>query len=746
MASDEAEFDPYLKWFGIHPKDQPPNHYRLLGIELFESDPDVISNAGDSRMLLVKTFQTGGNADVSQRILNEVAAAKVRLLTPAKKADYDAALRRQLGVAEPGAPVAVEPVAGKRPSWALLAGVLAVLALAAVVWIASRGRDRTAHVSHPEPGDRQPAFPSSTDSAASAEGAAVLESSTERQTPVAANPAESAPAVPPVTAVHVEGAAPQPGAIAVAPMFPDEAQKGGERPSGSESAPADDSSSTANRDPAPQPAGPQASPPSQDALPTPPEPAATMPGGSGPQDSAENAAAAVIEEELPKLPVPTPIEEQRAEKDLREAFRTEIVRARTPRQRLALADEMFRQGIRKEDDPVTQYVLFQMACDLASGVGEVSRTMRAAEEIARRFEIDALELKVELLESAVTVTRNAPPSSVANLDIVENGLLLADAALSRGDVDLADEILKSAGTAARRTKSGELLQEVNVRTKARDAVQDEKKNVDKALETLSRNPDDAEANLTVGIWYCFVREEWQEGLPRLARCGDPSLAAAASLDLTEPDDPQEQLAVGEAWWQAAESHQGFLKARMARRAAVYFKRAVFGLPLDASVSAQERLDESMQAAALLLPDRRGTVTSGNVALATQGAVVTGAASGAYIVDGIQPPTVGDPGVAGDAWPCEWTITLDQVYRLREIRLKLPDDSYENYALSTSPDGEYFVPLADRRTGRPSGWQRVLFLSRPVKAIRIHATFHSRGPTFYVTELEAYCAPPNTAPQ
>ena len=40
-------FDPYRKWLGIPPQEQPPNHYRLLGIGLFESDFDVISNASD---------------------------------------------------------------------------------------------------------------------------------------------------------------------------------------------------------------------------------------------------------------------------------------------------------------------------------------------------------------------------------------------------------------------------------------------------------------------------------------------------------------------------------------------------------------------------------------------------------------------------------------------------------------------------------------------------------------------------
>lgn len=49
-------FDGYHKWLGIPPKDQPPNHYRLLGIELFENDDDVIEGAADQRISHLRTF------------------------------------------------------------------------------------------------------------------------------------------------------------------------------------------------------------------------------------------------------------------------------------------------------------------------------------------------------------------------------------------------------------------------------------------------------------------------------------------------------------------------------------------------------------------------------------------------------------------------------------------------------------------------------------------------------------------
>ncbi len=96
-------FDAYFKWLGIDPEDQPPNHYRLLGIKLFQSDPDVIANSADKQMAHIRSFQTGQYSALSQKILNEIAAARICLLNAAKKAKYDEQLRREL-VASEGQP------------------------------------------------------------------------------------------------------------------------------------------------------------------------------------------------------------------------------------------------------------------------------------------------------------------------------------------------------------------------------------------------------------------------------------------------------------------------------------------------------------------------------------------------------------------------------------------------------------------------------------------------------------------
>ena len=68
-------FDPYRKWFGILAEEQPPNHYRLLGIPFFEEDRDVIQAAAEQRTVFLRNVALGKHSALSQRLLNEVQQA-----------------------------------------------------------------------------------------------------------------------------------------------------------------------------------------------------------------------------------------------------------------------------------------------------------------------------------------------------------------------------------------------------------------------------------------------------------------------------------------------------------------------------------------------------------------------------------------------------------------------------------------------------------------------------------------------
>ncbi|MBW3595678.1 MAG: hypothetical protein KY475_00220 [Planctomycetes bacterium] len=104
-------FDPYYRWLGIPPEEQPPDRYRLLGVPPFERDVEVIQNAVDRQMMHIRTFQAGPHSAESQRILNEIAAARACLLDPAQKAAYDRRLYAELHQPPPQPPTEPQPPA-----------------------------------------------------------------------------------------------------------------------------------------------------------------------------------------------------------------------------------------------------------------------------------------------------------------------------------------------------------------------------------------------------------------------------------------------------------------------------------------------------------------------------------------------------------------------------------------------------------------------------------------------------------
>ncbi len=94
------QFDPYYQWLGIPQEERPINKYRLLALQLFESDEDVIANAADRQMAYIRTFQSGAHSAESQALLNELSSARVTLLNKDLKAEYDQQLRQTLSAQE----------------------------------------------------------------------------------------------------------------------------------------------------------------------------------------------------------------------------------------------------------------------------------------------------------------------------------------------------------------------------------------------------------------------------------------------------------------------------------------------------------------------------------------------------------------------------------------------------------------------------------------------------------------------
>ncbi len=88
--------DPYHKWLGIPPEEQPPDHYRRLGIARFESNSHVIASAAERQIAHVRSFLAGEHRAIAQRLVNELMLARAVLLEKKRKAAYDQQLQKNI--------------------------------------------------------------------------------------------------------------------------------------------------------------------------------------------------------------------------------------------------------------------------------------------------------------------------------------------------------------------------------------------------------------------------------------------------------------------------------------------------------------------------------------------------------------------------------------------------------------------------------------------------------------------------
>ena len=256
--------------------------------------------------------------------------------------------------------------------------------------------------------------------------------------------------------------------------------------------------------------------------------------------------------------------------------------------------------------------------------------------------------------------------------------------------------------------------------------------VRKALDTLAENPADVEANSVAGQWYCFVKGDWEKGLPLLAKGKNAGLADLARRATW----PNRATPGSRSDWPTVGGR------RPKRNRAAQVGRASEGRPLvrvgDAE-ACRPGPDESSEtpgdrrrgchrgchsAGETLLPTGpavRSVVQAGDVALAKNGAKVQGPTLNPDdLLDGNSTEFDNGHGYAWSETPCEWIITLDKVYRLREIRFRLydKDDRSSNYILLVSTDGGKYVQVVDRSRGVWRSWQSITFTPRPVKTIKL----------------------------
>lgn len=612
----EEVFDPYRKWLGIPPEEQPPNHYRLLGIALYEHDPDVISNAADRQMAHVRTFQTGQRSAISQKLLNELSAAKICLLSPATKQEYDAKLL----------------------AWQ------SQLTRAVAVPVAT-----ALHPARPATGLGDPASRAASDAASDTAAAddALPTIRTAKRRPKIALPEASQPrAAAAATAASTNAARPAPVAVADAPVAVSMrgasarvARRsnssaaiggvvavgllvvlvifvatflGGDRSSTGESekdrpstkekpkAPGKQSSPTAiptanaptNEKPplVPKDERPADSPEKSPDKPADDgssldEPKTSDPAVPAPSESPSESPTTPGDEASPVAPTkrpPPPAAEAiaKAYRILRKELEPQLRAAAAPEERFELVQQIVERA-NGETEPAAQYALYMLAHNLGVQLASADAAGDVIDLLAARYDIDAFEMKrsaIEQISQFVTLGVEDYEHLLRLLQRFARDAMAAE----NGDAAVGLSRLAKATALKVRTPKAlkefpaleDLLAEVD-RVAAEAAEFDrEIKAFDRNARQLAKEPDDAAANLGAGRYWLLVKGDWSRALPHLAKCADPTLKDPATIDLAEPKTPADQTALADAWSALVPRKGGLFAPRLLNRAKFWYARAM----------------------------------------------------------------------------------------------------------------------------------------------------------------------------
>jgi hypothetical protein len=293
-----------------------------------------------------------------------------------------------------------------------------------------------------------------------------------------------------------------------------------------------------------------------------------------------------------RAPIPKKADTAAADKLVHDIFKVDFAKTK-PADRTALAEKLLEQAEGSKDDVNARYVLLSEAATAAAKAGDAVTFLKAAEAMSKSYKISLAEAQA----AGVDTLANSFLKDSA-LAAAQPLLDAADAALGTGEFDAAQKLLRAADSASRKGGAKEVTASVGLRTKSLTALRKEFEKLGDARKKLETAPTDGEANLLLGRFLCFVKNDWEAGLPRLVLGSDTTLRAAAEKDdKANTGTSAEKAEAGEVWYKLAASADALQKSNMLAHSLVRYKDALSDATGLAKIKIEKRVEELTKATA-----------------------------------------------------------------------------------------------------------------------------------------------------
>lgn len=274
-------------------------------------------------------------------------------------------------------------------------------------------------------------------------------------------------------------------------------------------------------------------------------------------------------EDTPRLPVPSPQEQDQARSLIEGLYKSEWQKARTSQQKGELANQFIEKST-QESVPANRYALLTIAERMSSQIGDVETAFKAVEQLSEHFDINHHRAKVDaFIQSAEHASTTDQRRAVANL-----APQLMEECVAQDDFDTASQLYKLAVAAARGARERKLAKQLSVRQAEIKEIANEFAGIKAHRDSLEKDPADPDANFALGRFYCLMKGDWDKGLPFLAIGSDTELKKLAWLELSSPAVPSKQIALAEGWQKVVDGHKGVVLSSIQQRAIHWLELAL----------------------------------------------------------------------------------------------------------------------------------------------------------------------------
>jgi hypothetical protein len=173
------------------------------------------------------------------------------------------------------------------------------------------------------------------------------------------------------------------------------------------------------------------------------------------------------------------------------------------------------------------------------------------------------------IEAALKVSLRGDSPAVAG-ENVNAALELIDPLLAAEDFTTAARILSS----TRPSASGDpaLAADIQKRIRSVESLRTAHDRLAQQLQKLKMSPDDPAANLAVGSYLCFNKNEWDKGLPMLAKGSDANLNQLAELEIVRPTSAEDVIRLGDRWWDFGAKQPEAIRGEIDQHAASFYRK------------------------------------------------------------------------------------------------------------------------------------------------------------------------------